>query len=321
VGKFFLITSNLKPNRQKAAKYEHSKTCKNILGFLCVLAVLVGMRWDGLAQAIAVPPGAAALGYTNCVINQSPTASDIAPGNNGNYKWFNGQYWATPPSHSSYSTVSNVLVLNFSGTNLDLVSTPRDFSTGVLPILTASNGFYVEFDVRLSDNNSDHWPGVWLMPVEHNFQMQDCYPGDPAKFERWMELDVDEGGWGPGLLGTVHAWTGIWTNYVTTANPNNLSLVALDRSKQHTFGASYNPANQQVSWWVDGVLQMRAITPYVPAVALQQHYYLILSTYSHGQNKPYSMYVSGIRVYIPKPVVSPPQGLRVVQTIEYTLAN
>jgi hypothetical protein len=35
------------------------------------------------------------------------------------------------------------------------------------------------------------------MPVEHNRKMLDSYPGDPAGFERWMELDVDEGGIGP----------------------------------------------------------------------------------------------------------------------------
>jgi hypothetical protein len=261
-------------------------------GLLFFLAVCAGL--NGAAQG--VPPGAAALTYTLCVINEHPTAADIAPGSSGDYKWFNGQWWETPPPPADYSTVSNVLALSLGG---DLVSTPRDFSAGALPVLSGSNGFYVEFDVRLSDTNQDHWPAVWLMPVEHNAQMQDSYPGDPPGFERWMELDVDEGGWGPGLLGTVHSWTGIWPDFRSISNPNNLSPVALDRSRKHTFGGSYDPLARRVAWWVDGELQMYAAAPYVPAVAAKQHFYLILSAQTHGKNIPYSMFVSGVRAYVP----------------------
>jgi hypothetical protein len=166
-------------------------------------------------------------------------------------------------------------------------------------VLSGSNGFYVEFDVRLSDTNQDHWPAVWLMPVEHNAQEQDCYPGDPPGFERWMEFDVDEGGWGPGLLGTVHSWSGIWPNYTSLSNPNNTSRIALDRSQKHTFGGSYDPAHRRVAWWVDGDYQMYAAAPYVPTVAAKQHFYLILSAQTHGKNIPYSMFVSGVRAYVP----------------------
>jgi hypothetical protein len=258
--------------------------------------VVAGFLLAMSAGGQSVPPGAAALGYTMCVINEHPTAADIAPGTNGNYKWFDGQWWETPPATTNYSTVSNALVLSLGG---DLVSTPRDFSTGALPTLPGTNGFYVEFDEQLSDNNPDHWPAVWLMPVEHNAQQKDVYPGDPPGYERWMELDVDEGGWGPGLLGTVHSWTGIWPNYSSIFNPNDRSSIPLDRSKKHTFGASYNPTNQTVAWWVDGVYQMSATAPYVPAVADEQHFYLILSAQSITNNIPYTMTVSGVRAYLP----------------------
>jgi hypothetical protein len=260
------------------------------------LAVCVGLN----AMAQGAPPGAAALGYRLCVINEKPAASDIAPGSKGNYKWFSGQWWEKPPSHTYYSTVSNILVLSLGG---ELVSTPRDFSPGALPLLPGSNGFYVEFDLQLSDNDSDHWPGVWLMPVENNPQEQDCYPAlyphDPPRFERCMELDVEEGGFGPGLLGTVHFWTGIPPKVSSIANPNNTSPVPLNLSQKHTFGASYNPVHQTVTWWVDGVYQMKATAPYVPAVAALQHFYLILTAYSHGKNLPYTMSVSGVRAYVP----------------------
>jgi hypothetical protein len=260
------------------------------------LTICVG--WN--AVALGTPPGAAALGYTLCVINQQPTASDIAPGSNGDYKWFSGQWWDSPPPLTDYSTVSNVLALSLGG---ELVSTPRDFSTGALPVLPGSNGFYVEFDMQLSDNGSDHWPGVWLMPIENNAQVSDyypnLYPNDPFDYERCMEFDVEEGGWGPGLLGTVHFWTGVPPNVSSIANPNNESPIPLDLSQKHTFGGSYDPVHQTVAWWVDGVYQMSATSPYVPVVAALQHFYLILSAYSHGQNTPYSMFISGVRAYVP----------------------
>jgi hypothetical protein len=248
----------------------------------------------------SVPPGAAALGYTNCVMNLSPTASDIAPGNSGNYNWFSGEWWEVPPALTNYSTISNALALCFTGVSLDLVSAPDvNLSTGALPVLPGSNGFYVEVDEQLSDNNQDHWPAFYLGDMEHDAQAADSYPGDPPGFERWMEFDVDEGGWCTGLLGTVHSWTGVWPNYSSTSNPNNGDTNALDRSQKHTFGGSYDPVHQTVAWWVDGVLQMSAGAPYVPAIAAQQHYCLILSAYSHGKNLPYKMYVSGVRAYAP----------------------
>ena len=260
------------------------------------------------AASGVVPPGAAALGYTLAVINEHPTAADIAPGNNGDYKWFDGQWWESPPPMRDYSTSNGILVMSLGG---DLASMPRDFSAGALPLLAGSNGFYVEFDVQLSDNNTDHWPAVWLMPWEH--PNADVYPGNPPGYERFMELDVDEGGFGPGLTGTVHSWAGYYPYYSDSAqNPNNVSPVALDRTQMHTFGAGYDPVHQTVSWWVDGVFQMIAGAPYVPVIATQQHFYLILSVQSHGQNLPYLMYVSGVRAYQP-PQTSPgsPLGITI----------
>ena len=241
-----------------------------------------------------VPPGAAALGYTKCAINEVPTAADIAPGKNGNYKWFSGQWYSQKvPSLDHYVTRNGMLALSLDG---DLVSTPRDFSTGRLPLLAGEDGFYVEFDVRLSDNDPDHWPAVWLMPAEHDGK-RDHYAPDPAGYERFMELDVDEGGFGPGLTGTVHSTEGVWPKWKHIQNPNNVSSKALDRSQRHTFGASYDPVHQTVAWWMDGQLQMTAGVPYVPAIAARQHFYLILSAQSHGAKKPYFMFVSGVRTY------------------------
>jgi len=193
--------------------------------------------------------------------------------------------------------VAVVLALSLGG---DLVSAPRDLKTpGLLPALPGDTGFYVEFDVRLSDNDPDHWPAVWLMPFEHNGRQEDHYSGDPKGFERFMELDVDEGGFGPGLTGTVHSSEGIWPKYKHVQNPNNVRKEPIDRSVTHTFGASYDPRTQTATWWLDGVRQMSATAPYVPEIAAQQRFYLIVSAQSHSQQKDYRMFLSRVRAFVP----------------------
>ncbi len=246
----------------------------------------------------AVPPGAAVLGYTKCVIDERPCVADIAPGKSGAYKWFSGQWYnSKPPSLDHYQMINGELALKLGG---DLVSAPRDFSgPGKLPALPGDKGFYVEFDVRLSDDDPDHWPAVWLMPWEHNGRLEDCYAGDPKGFERFMELDVDEGGFGPGLTGTVHSSEGIWPKYKHVQNPNNVRKEPIDRSKKHAFGASYDPLTKTATWWLDGVRQMSATSPYVPDIAARQRFYLILSAQSHGNKKEYLMFVSGVRAFVP----------------------
>jgi hypothetical protein len=278
--------------------------CKRTRAALALLLLLASVgragRPDGGETASGAarrePPGAAALGYTKRVIHESPTAADIAPGKNGDYRWFSGQWYSqTPPSLDHYRTRGGALALDLGG---DLVGAPRDFSRGRLPLLPGADGFYVEFDVRLSDNDPDHWPAVWLMPAEHDGR-HDHYPRDPADFERFMELDVDEGGFGPGLTGTVHSTQGVYPRWQHVQNPNNVSPLAIDRSQEHTFGASYDPARREVTWWLDGQRLMSAGSPYVPAVAAKQHFYLILSAQSHGANRPYLMFVRGVRAYVP----------------------
>lgn len=266
-------------------------------------AVLLGgcMASGLIAQEVPVPPGAAALGYTKCVLDEHPTAAAVATGRNGDHKWFSGQWWAGEgPSLDHYRTEDGMLVLAPGG---DLVSTSRDFTGGKLPLLPGPDGFYVEFEVRLSDDDPDHWPAVWLMPAEHNSRQEDHYEGDPPGYERFMEFDVDEGGFGPGLTGTVHSTSGVWSKErgypEHVQNPNNVSKTPLDRSEWHTFGGSYDLTQQKVTWWVDDVEQMSAGAPYVPEVAAKQHFYLIISNQTHGAKKPYDMFVRHIRAYVP----------------------
>ena len=264
-----------------------------------------------------IPPGAAALGYTVKAVDEHPTAADIAPNNanNGNYKWFNGAWWdGKRPPMSHYSTTNGVLTIRYDAdtdTGGCLIGTPRDLSKGVLPWLDGAKGFYIEFDTRLSDNDPNHWPAVWVMPVEHSGgsgkPLRDVYPGDPDGFERWMELDVDEGGLAKsgGAMCSAISWWGRWSlgGFKSDISNNWATGEALDRTKVHTFGASYDPVKRQVTSWVDGKKKWQ--TPVdcssVPEIAPEQHFYPILSVWrvDKGVHEPYSMYVSGVRAYIP----------------------
>ena len=72
---------------------------------------------------------------------------------------------------SLYSTNSGALTIRYDAdtdTGGCVIGTPRDLSKGVLPLLDGAKGFYIEFDARLSDNDPNHWPAVWAMPVEHS---------------------------------------------------------------------------------------------------------------------------------------------------------
>ena len=62
---------------------------------------------SSLSPSDPVPPGAAALGYTRVLINETPTVADIAPNTTrtGHYKWFSGQWYETPPSQFKYVVV------------------------------------------------------------------------------------------------------------------------------------------------------------------------------------------------------------------------
>ncbi len=263
-----------------------------ILLWMLMFPVLVS--WGA---EVGLPLGAAKLNYSNKIIDERPTSHDIAEGNKGSYKWFSGQWYNNyPPSLNHYTTMNGVLAISLHG---DIVSTARDFSSGLIPLLAGSKGFYVEFDIQLSDNDPDHFPAVWLMPIEHNLKKDDHYMGDPPEFERWMELDVDEGGFAPGVTGTVHSWEGIYPQYSGLQNKNHRSHFAINRAEKHSFGASYDPKNNQVIWYLDDRMLHSASSPFVPEIAKKQNFYLIISAQSHGMNKPYTMYVSRVRAYIP----------------------
>ena len=286
------------------------------IGFLATVPSASSVvRLDSLAvTAASIPPGARQLGYTKCVYDERPQFANIAPGKTGNYKWFRGSCWSTVIAPASnYTDTDGILTLlqKGDGKTPSLAGAPHDFNGGVFPRLAGDKGFYIEFEVKLSANDPDHWPAVWMMPEEHNGgngqPLQDVYPGDPPGYERWMELDVDEGGFRPGPMGSVISWQGIWSSGYQNVTCNSWSSpkssAALDRTQWHTFGASYDPQYSRVTWWLDGVKYFTAdnsvIAGCVPEIAKQQHFYPIIGAQTHGAQKPYSMYVRRVRAYAP----------------------
>lgn len=267
-------------------------------------AILLLCAASALADAVDIPFGAATANCTKLLFDERPTVSDIKANTARDAKWFSGQWYAKrPPSLDHYSMTNNVLTLEAraDGTYGDLCSVPRAWpEQGLLPLLPGKTGFYVEFEVSLSDNDSDHFPAVWLMPENKRAGKMIVQPGDPAAYERWMELDVDEGGFGPGWTCTVHNWFGKWPEYHHIQNPNNVSKQPLDRTVPHRFGAAYLPKVQTVVWWVDDKRVLTATAPYVPEIGERSNYYLIMGAQMRSKKIPYKMFIHRVRAFVPQ---------------------
>jgi hypothetical protein len=256
------------------------------------------------------PPGAQSLGYVHRVFCVTPSLKDISDSVSAPTAKLSSWMWysSKPSPLSMYSMQGSTLVIaNGGGLN---TQSHQSLPAG-LPLLAASTGFYVEFSEYLSDNDPDHFPAVWLMPQEHNGRHTDHAAGDPANFERWMELDVDEGGFNEGHHGAMINWSGIYPAYKNQNSSNDPSATfGLDRTKEHVFGLSYDPVGKKVTWWVDGTNVGSASTDKVPALVNTHHYYLIMGAQNHRLNKPYKMYLTSFSAWSPQPVPNPPSGVQ-----------
>lgn len=261
------------------------------------------IAWACLAYGIAyaqnaVPAGATALGYLSRAIYFAPTTSDISYDATLKNLYSGHWYGAVKPA-STYSMVNGLLTMNLGGV---LTTETHQSQRGALPLLLGSKGFYVEFAVTLSDNNADHFPAVWLMPQEHNVTRSDHQASDPPRYERWMELDVNEGGLGTNFSGAFRGavinWWGIYPKYERQVY-NNSDQAPIDMTVEHIYGASYDPIGQQVTWWLDGVKMGSQSTASFPAVINSYHYYLIMNAASRGANLPYQMRVRYFSAWTP----------------------
>lgn len=258
---------------------------------------------------LETPPGARSMGYVRQVFCVAPTTADISADDGISSKLYSGKWYdRNPASLSLYSMSGNTLVLS---NGAALMTETRKSSPGALPLLPAAAGFYVEFAERLSDNDPDHFPAVWLMPQEHNAAQSDHMAGDPAGLEHWMELDVDEGGYNTGHLGTMISWSGTSPNFKhdnKAVAPS--STFGMDRTQVHVFGLSYDPAGKLVTWWVDGISVGSVSTAGIPTIVNSHHYYLLINNQNHGLNHPYKMYIPYFSAWSSGVVPSPPSGIR-----------
>ena len=252
---------------------------------------------DGLiCEDPAPPPGATQVGATQTAFRDCPRLDDVDfTGRAEGRKYYAGLYFTPLKSKALYSQADDGLVLQRGAA----VATVKTTSyPGLFPLLSGARPFYVEAQVATSSNDRDNFPAVWLMPIEHNLRMEDVYPPDPKSFERWFELDIDEGGFGPGSHHTAISWTGIYPNYQKIQNPNPTSKEPLDRTQPNVFGVSYSPDDLTVRWWLNGKQVLEASHPYVPQIARRQNFYLIVSAQSHKNISQYDMKLMGVRAFV-----------------------
>ena len=242
----------------------------------------------------SLPQGAVAANAKELQFSFCPSINDISMSGKGVAKLYNGLYFTGPRDVSFYEMDGENLVLNLKGA-IAAIQTTGD--SGELPLLSGSKPFYIEVSASISDNDPDHWPAIWLMPIEHTQKMQDVYDSSKPGYEEWLEIDIDEGGFGPGSHNAAISWQGKWPNYTKLQNPSTTSKVALDRTEPHAFGVSYDPSTLTMQWWLDGQLINTAGSPYVPKVALKQNFYLIISAQTHKLQKPYKFKIYEIKAY------------------------
>ncbi len=186
-----------------------------------------GVRWlTGAAPPI--PPGAAILGYTHNTYTLFPAFADIAF-TNVLSRLYNGTFLVHPnPPSGAYTTATNgQLQISYPNggpsTNASALTTQRNVNSqpvqgnlGYFPYLLGSNGFCAEIAVTLSGNNTDNFFAFFLEPQEHNTTQNDHLPTDPAGYERWLELDVNENGHGTDFSGAFRgaalSWEGFGVN-------------------------------------------------------------------------------------------------------------
>jgi len=255
---------------------------------------------SGLAHGqscMSLPAGATALGYTTQVFYDQPQLSEVSTTDtDSTSKWYPGNFGRTTSQNLQtrdlLSTVNSQLAISLSGA----VSSETHLSkAGALPLLSGANGFYIEFAMRLSSNDADHFAGLYLETAEHDLAKHDHLSTDPTGYERWTEIDVSETGYGPGSLATVINWWGIYPLYSHTTLNSYGHDAALDFTVEHRYGVSYNPATNVLQWYIDNVPTWKSTPP--NSVIKNFHYYVVMEASSHGAYKPYQMYIRYVAAY------------------------
>jgi len=249
------------------------------------------------------PKGAMEIEASRLLFQDCPQIADLDfTGKADGKKYYSGVWFGKPKDTSFYEQAGNGLIIK-RGANVAMVK--MNSYRGHFPLLKGDRPFYIEAQVAISSNDRDNFPAVWLMPIEHNLRLEDVYEPDPPGYERWFELDIDEGGFGPGGHHTAISWEGKWPNYKKIQNPNPTSKVPLDRTQPNVFGVSYEPETLTVRWWLNGKKVLEATRPFVPEIARRQHFYLIVSAQSHKNISDYQLKLMGVRAFVGEPMAAP----------------
>jgi len=244
-----------------------------------------------------LPAGATALGYTTQLFYDTPTLDEVsATDTDSTSKWYPGSFAQAVSTNMQrrelMSTVDGNLAI---GLGAGVNSETHTSKAGGLPLLSGAKGFYVEFAMRLSNNNSDHFTGLFLQTQEHDLAKDDHLSTDPTGFERWTEIDVSEGGYGPGSLNTVINWTGTYPHYVSQTFNSYGHETNLDWTTEHIYGVSYDPTTNTLQWYLDDKPSWK--TTMGNAAIKDFHYYMVMEASSHGSHVPYDMYIRYVAAY------------------------
>ena len=243
-----------------------------------------------------VPNGAAAYGFTKPVIlDEHLTPDDVSmdPKNQDlSKKWFNGWWWEAknPPPADRYSVTDGVLTMRSTS---HIMSAPHKYGQkGAHPFLPGKDGFYIECTMEYSINGQNQG-GFWLMPTAK------LNGGPRPKDFHFMELDVDEVQFGPGLSATVHN-LGFELSDFHLQNWNNVRPEALKRDVPVAYGAAYDPKSNTVSWWLNGVFQSMTRAPYVPQVLKQLEHFLLIQANACYKGQDYTCKIHSVKAYVPE---------------------
>jgi hypothetical protein len=244
-----------------------------------------------------LPAGASALGYTTQVFYDQPQLSEVSSTDtDSTSKWYPGGFSSPVANNLQKRTLLSMqgseLAIGLGG---EIDSETHASKAGALPLLSGAKGFYIEFAMRLSSNDSDHFTGLYLETQEHDLAKDDHLAADPAGFERWTEIDVSETGYGPGSLGTVINWTGTYPHYTSQAFNSWGHDAALDLTVEHIYGISYDPITNTLQWYIDNKPTWKAVPP--NSVIKNWQYFVVMEASSRGSHIPYDMFIRYVAAY------------------------
>ena len=243
-----------------------------------------------------VPNGAAAYGFTKAAILETRLAPDDISMDikhpDLSKKWFNGWWWETKncPPPEKYTLEDGVLSMRCTS---HFMSAPYRYGqNGALPNLPGKDGFYIECTMEYSSNEQNRG-GFWLMPTAK------LNGGPRSPNFHFMELDVDEVAFGPGLSGSVHNMGFVMGDF-HIQNWNNVRPESLRRDVPVAYGAAYDPKSCTVTWWLNGKYQMMTKAPYVPQVLKQLDHFLLVQANASRKGQDYTCKIHSVKAYVPE---------------------